>query len=96
MTAPSHRPAPAERGRDLAGRLSPEDRAAIEAGFFCRSPRWERPYRERPPKPAPPHAYRACRITSEEGTIIRCSKPNCLDARHATMAALGVLREPKS
>jgi hypothetical protein len=80
--------------RSYAARLSDADRRAILSGFFCRSPRWERPYRARPPKPAPPHRYRACRIYTVDGLFLRCSKWDCQDDRHATMAALGVLVEP--
>ncbi len=39
--------------------------------------------------PAGPHAYRATRIYTQDGLLLRCRKPGCEDASHATRAALG-------
>lgn len=82
------------RIKQLVDRLRPEDRAAILSGFGCTEHELDphRPRGPRPPKPAGPHIYRSCRITTSEGTFVRCAKPNCQDERHATMAALGIIR----
>jgi hypothetical protein len=76
------------RAQELAGRLTEEDRQAILNGNVCFNI-GPREYKPRTPKPAPPHAYRACRIYTAEGLLIRCSKSNCQDQAHVTKAALG-------
>lgn len=79
------------RARELAARLSPEDRAALENGHWC-AIHEPKPRKERARKPAPPHEYRSCRITTADGSWLVCAKADCQDKRHAVMAQLGVVR----
>lgn len=59
--------------------------------------KWRRPFpklvgprqRRRPVPPAPPHTYWATKITTSEGTFLRCHEAGCQDATHANRAALG-------
>ncbi len=69
-------------------RLSAEDRAAmLETGFAC-VVKEHTPRKERARKPAPPHPYRPCRIYTNEGVFVQCSKPDCQDEPHRVRAAL--------
>jgi len=84
-----------ERGRELLARLSVEERAALEAGPWCRSAEPKlRPQRKA--RPAGLHRFTPCRISTNDGLLVRCVS-GCQEERHRVRAALmgGSPRSPR-
>jgi hypothetical protein len=85
-----------DRLAEYARRLSPEDRAAMLSGFGCTgselAPHEPQLRKERARKPAEAHEYRAGRISTQEGLIVRCRVRDCQDDRHRVMGMLGVIQ----
>ena len=75
------------RARELAARLTPEQREFLDNGFYCKRPE-PKPRRERKRKPAPPHAFSACRVYTTEGVFVQCGRVDCQDDTHRVRAAL--------
>ena len=64
-----------------------EQREFLENGFYCK--RLEPNQRkERKRKPAPPHAFSACRVYTTEGVFVQCGRVDCQDDTHRVRAAL--------